>query len=137
MTEPTKPAPAAAPKRPTFPHLIKALQGDEKLGVSTTGACILLAHALVELGETKVGAMKGDGIRAYAVDLLRRVPMAWSSVRMGLAPKFLKALDMYKLEHEKIEHYQAEIQRLTPEVLPKELLDLNRTALERRQAQAG
>ncbi len=143
MTEPTKPtetpkaaAAPAAKAKPTFPHLVAALQKPE-LSFSLGGACLFVAHALVELGSAKLSAMDAEAVRAHALETLRKVPMAWPAFRMGNPMQMVRAFKLYNVACETPEHYQLEVARLTPSGLPKELVEMNRQQMERLQEQLG
>jgi hypothetical protein len=106
-------AAAAAGAKPTR-HLMQALMSNTDLALPESGAALMIAHAIVELGEEKVHKMSGAEGIAYADRWRKDHPQAWPAIMMGAVIKHVNFMTMARAKHGTVEEYQAAIARIAP-----------------------
>ncbi len=106
-------AAAEAAAKPTR-HLFKAITSTPDLARSETGAALLVAHMLVDLGTEKAHKLSPADAILYADRWRKDHPSAWPAVRLGDFIKFVNFLGMAKIEHDTVEGYQAAVAKIAP-----------------------
>jgi hypothetical protein len=82
------------------------------VGCSPRSAAILVAHALVELGETKLQAMSPAEVTTWAVTFSRRFPMPWSSILRQDTRSMCNHMTVSKILHETWQDYELATARI-------------------------